>query len=133
MHLHNNQAVLTQDNKVEIFTDGREKFDALLLDIEQAKDHIHIQYYIFRLDSLGQQIYQAVLAKAKQGVKVRILYDDTGSRSLRKRHFKELIELGGRVEAFFPSIFPTYQSTYELPEPPKNCRNRWTNWLYRRI
>ena len=46
MHLHNNQAVLTQDNKVEIFTDGREKFDALLHDIGNAKDHIHIQYYI---------------------------------------------------------------------------------------
>lgn len=116
MHLHNNQAVLTQDNKVEIFTDGREKFDALLHDIGNAKDHIHIQYYIFRLDSLGQEIYQAVLAKAKQGVKVRVLYDDTGSRSLRKRHFHELIELGGRVEAFFPSIFP-------LINPRMNYRN----------
>lgn len=116
MHLHNNQAVLTQDNKVEIFIDGREKFDALLRDIEHAKDHIHIQYYIFRLDSLGQQIYQALLGKAKQGVKVRILYDDTGSRSLRKKHFKELIPLGGRVEAFFPSIFP-------LINPRMNYRN----------
>ena len=116
MHLHNNQAVLTQDNKVEIFIDGREKFDALLRDIEHAKDHIHIQYYIFRLDSLGQQIYQALLEKAKQGVKVRILYDDTGSRSLRKKHFKELIALGGRVEAFFPSIFP-------LINPRMNYRN----------
>ncbi|MCK1997158.1 cardiolipin synthase [Psychrobacillus psychrodurans] len=116
MHLHNNQAVLTQDNKVEIFIDGREKFDALIRDIEHAKDHIHIQYYIFRLDSLGQQIYQALLEKAKQGVKVRILYDDTGSRSLRKKHFKELIALGGRVEAFFPSIFP-------LINPRMNYRN----------
>lgn len=116
MHLHNNQAVLTQDNKVEIFNDGRAKFDALLEDIDKAKDHIHIQYYIFRLDSLGQEIYQAVLEKAKQGVKVRILYDDTGSRSLRKRHFKELVDLGGRVEAFFPSIFP-------LINPRMNYRN----------
>ncbi|WP_342599265.1 cardiolipin synthase [Psychrobacillus sp. FSL H8-0483] len=116
MHLHNNQAVLTQDNKVEIFNDGREKFDALIHDIENAKDHIHIQYYIFRLDNLGQQIYQLLLEKAKQGVKVRILYDDTGSRSLRKRHFKELIELGGRVEAFFPAILP-------LINPRMNYRN----------
>jgi len=116
MHLHNNQAVLTQDNKVEIFNDGRKKFDALLEDIDKAKDHIHIQYYIFRLDSLGQEIYQAVLEKARQGVKVRILYDDTGSRSLRKRHFKELVDLGGRVEAFFPAIFP-------LINPRMNYRN----------
>ncbi|WP_225986095.1 cardiolipin synthase [Psychrobacillus glaciei] len=116
MHLHNNHAVLTQDNNVEIFTDGRKKFDSLLHDLENAKDHIHIQYYIFRLDHLGQQIYEVLLAKAQQGVKVRILYDDTGSRSLRKRHFKELIELGGRVEAFFPAIFP-------LINPRMNYRN----------
>ncbi|ALC87653.1 MULTISPECIES: cardiolipin synthase [Bacillaceae] len=116
MHLHNNQAVLTQDNKVDIFNDGRKKFQALLQDLENAKDHIHIQYYIFRLDNLGQEIYQVLLDKAKQGVKVRILYDDTGSRSLRKRQFKELIELGGRVEAFFPSILP-------LINPRMNYRN----------
>ena len=69
MHLHNNHAVLTQDNKVDIFVDGRKKFDALLEDIENAKNHIHIQYYILRLDNLGKEIYQALVAKAKQGVK----------------------------------------------------------------
>ncbi len=116
MHLNNNHAVLTQDNKVDIFVDGRDKFNALLEDIEQAKNHIHVQYYILRLDNLGKEIYNALIAKAKQGVKVRILYDDTGSRSLRKRHFKELREHGGEVEAFFPSIFP-------LINPRMNYRN----------
>ncbi len=116
MHLHNNQAVFTQDNKVDIFVDGRKKFDALLQDIENAKNHIHIQYYILRLDNLGKEIYQALVAKAKQGVKVRILYDDAGSRFLRKRQFKEILELGGEVEAFFPSIFP-------LINPRMNYRN----------
>ncbi|WP_313891898.1 cardiolipin synthase [Psychrobacillus sp.] len=116
MHLHNNHAVLTQDNKVDIFADGREKFDALLHDLENAKNHIHIQYYIFKLDNLGKSIYDVLLAKAKQGVEVRVLYDAMGSRSLRKRHFKELIELGGQVEVFFPSIFP-------LINPRMNYRN----------
>jgi cardiolipin synthase len=50
MHLRNNHAVLTQDNAVQIFNDGEAKFNALIEDLEQAKDHIHIQYYIFRLD-----------------------------------------------------------------------------------
>ncbi|XKH51865.1 cardiolipin synthase [Chryseomicrobium palamuruense] len=106
MHLNNNQAVLTQDNAVQIFNDGRAKFDALLEDLRKAKDHIHMQYYILRLDNLGNEIYQVLLEKARQGVKVRILYDEMGSRTLRKKHFKELTDLGGRVEAFFPSIFP---------------------------
>lgn len=116
MHLQNNQAVLTQDNQVEIFIDGREKFDALMEDLKNAKNHIHIQYYIFRLDNLGNSIYNILLEKVKQGVEVRVLYDAMGSRSLRKRHFKELIDLGGQVEVFFPSIFP-------LINPRMNYRN----------
>jgi cardiolipin synthase len=116
MHLQNNQAVLTQDNQVDIFIDGREKFDALMEDLKNAKNHIHIQYYIFRLDNLGNSIYNILLEKVKQGVEVRVLYDAMGSRSLRKRHFKELIDLGGQVEVFFPSVFP-------LINPRMNYRN----------
>ncbi|MET1015131.1 MAG: cardiolipin synthase [Paenisporosarcina sp.] len=116
MHLRNNHAVLTQDNAVQIFNDGEAKFNALIKDMEQAKDHIHVQYYIFRLDRLGQRIYDVLISKAKQGVKVRILFDDMGSRSLRKRHLKELVDLGGEVEAFFPSLLP-------LVNPRLNYRN----------
>lgn len=116
MHLRNNHAVLTQDNAVQIFNDGEAKFNALIEDMEQAKDHIHVQYYIFRLDSLGQRIHDVLIRKAKQGVKVRLLFDDMGSRGVRKKHFKELVELGGEVEAFFPSVMP-------LINPRLNYRN----------
>ena len=54
LHLRNNDAVLTQDNDVEVFNDGAAKFEALIQDLEQAKDHIHFQYYIIRLDNLGK-------------------------------------------------------------------------------
>ncbi|MCH7323649.1 cardiolipin synthase [Solibacillus sp. MA9] len=116
MNLTTNNAVLTQDNSVHIFDDGADKFEALIKDILTAKNHIHIQYYIFKLDNLGQRIYNALLKKAKQGVKVRILYDEMGSRGVRKRHFKELLDLGGQVEVFFPSILP-------LINPRLNFRN----------
>lgn len=116
LHLRNNGALLTQDNNIQIFNDGRVKFDSLLKDIENATNHIHIQYYIFRLDELGTRIADALTAKAKEGVKVRLLYDDMGSRSLSKRHFKELIEAGGEVETFFPSILP-------IINPRLNYRN----------
>lgn len=116
MNLKTNNAVLTQDNDVQIFDDGNDKFEALLHDINHAKHHIHIQYYIFKLDNLGQRIINALLKKAKQGVKVRVLFDEMGSRGVRKRHFKELIEAGGEVEVFFPSILP-------LINPRLNFRN----------
>ena len=116
MNLKTSDSVLTQDNHIQLYDDGAEKFEALLEDIEHAKDHIHVQYYIFKLDNLGKRIYTALLKKAQQGVKVRILYDEMGSRGLKKRHFKPLLKLGGEVEVFFPSIFP-------LINPRLNFRN----------
>lgn len=106
MLLNYNNAILTGDNSVRIFTDGKEKFDALFQDIYLAKETIHLQYYIFKNDDIGKQLLLLLTVKAKQGVKVRILYDDLGSRSLRKRAFKDLLAAGGEVEAFFPSRFP---------------------------
>ena len=42
-----------------LYKDGRKKFDALLKDIEGATDHIHMQYYIYRSDTLGGEIRDA--------------------------------------------------------------------------
>jgi cardiolipin synthase len=103
MHLKYNDALLTQDNHVDVFTDGKEKFEALLKDIESAEDHIHLQYYIFKKDKVGKKLLDALIKKAKEGVKVRILYDDLGSRRMTRRFFKELRLAGGEVEVFFPS------------------------------
>lgn len=116
MNMATNNAVLTQDNAVQIYNDGKDKFEALLRDITHAKEHIHIQYYIFKLDNLGSRILNELKRKAAQGVKIRILYDEMGSRGVKKRHFKELIELGGEVEIFFPSILP-------MINPRMNFRN----------
>lgn len=116
MHLVNNHAVLTQDNHVDVFDDGHAKFERLLEDIARAKTNIHIQYYIFRLDHLGQRILDALIKQAKRGVKVRLLFDDMGSRGVHKRHFKELMRYGGEVEIFFPAILP-------LINPRLNYRN----------
>lgn len=116
MNLKTSNSVLTQDNHVQIFTDGADKFESLIEDILSAKDHIHIQYYIFKLDQLGQRILSALKRKMKQGVQVRILYDEMGSRGLKKRNFKELMALGGEVEVFFPSVLPLFN-------PRLNFRN----------
>ncbi len=106
MLLDNNDAILTTNNSIQIFTDGNHKFRSLFDDIKNAQDTIHLQYYIFKSDNLGGQLIQLLTEKAKQGIKVRILYDDLGSRGTRKKHFRDLIAAGGEVEAFFPSSFP---------------------------
>ncbi|WP_440857788.1 cardiolipin synthase [Staphylococcus shinii] len=106
MLLYNNAAFLTTDNEIKTFTDGKKKFDSLLKDIEEATDYIHIQYYIFRNDSLGKLILNALERKLEQGIEVKMLYDDMGSRGLSLKDFKSFRKNGGQVEAFFPSKLP---------------------------
>lgn len=114
MQLMNNDAILTQKNKVDVFTDGREKFAALMDDIRAARDHIHVQYYILREDGLGEELIKALTQKAKQSVQVRVLYDHMGSRGVTRRFFRDLREAGGRVEAFFPFLHYNYRNHRKL-------------------
>lgn len=106
MLLVNDDAVMSHDNEVEIFIDGEDKFQSLFEDVKRATNHIHLVYYIVRNDSLGQKLVKLLTEKAKEGVKVRFLYDDMGSRKLPRKFFKELIEAGGEVAAFFPAKIP---------------------------
>src|SRR5690625_7343211 len=80
LHLKNNVAIYSQDNKVDIYTDGKDKFTALVNDLEDAQDHIHLLYYIIRNDELGNNVADVLIKKAQEGVEVRLVYDDMGSR-----------------------------------------------------
>ncbi|MGO0060124.1 cardiolipin synthase [Brevibacillus fluminis] len=106
MHLTTNYSLLSTDNKVDIFTDGNDKFAQLLQDIEAAQDHIHMLYYIVRDDELGRRILNALTKKAREGVAVRFLYDDIGSSHLSRHFFDELRKAGGEAVPFFPSKIP---------------------------
>ncbi|KYG33172.1 cardiolipin synthase [Alkalihalobacillus trypoxylicola] len=105
MHLMNNDALLTEHNHIDIFIDGKEKFETLFRDIENAKSSIHVQYYIFKHDELGRKFIELLTKKAAEGVTVRLLYDDLGSRKLRKKHLAKFEKAGGEVAVFFPSKF----------------------------
>ncbi len=102
-------AVYTSDNRVQIFTDGKEKFQALYQEILNAKEYIHIQYYIIRDDELWQNLEKALIQKAKAGVEVRILYDSMGCRTMKKREWKHLAQEGIQVGEFFPAVLKRLQ------------------------
>lgn len=106
LHLKHNDAIYTQNNEVDLYTDGTEKFAALIQDLEHAKDHIHLLYYIIRQDQLGTKIADVLIKKAREGVEVRFLYDDMGSRNLSKRFLKRLEDANIQVGAFFPPKIP---------------------------
>ena len=69
----------------KLLTNGDQTFSEILRAIEQAKHHIHIQYYIYKSDEIGTKVRDALIQKAKDGVIVRFLYDGLGSNTLRRR------------------------------------------------
>ena len=95
---------LTGNNKVKVLINGENKFPEVLAAMRRAKDHIHIEYYIYEDDEIGQAIEEVLIQKAKEGVEVRFIYDDFGSRSIRRKMVPRLRAAG--VMAFpFHKIF----------------------------
>jgi cardiolipin synthase len=105
--LQNSHAFLTGGNQVEIYTDGKEKFDALFTAIRNARHHIHLEYFIVNNDELGREVVHALAVKAKEGLRVRLLFDALGTRAGKgsRRAFQELTDAGGQIGVFFPSIY----------------------------
>lgn len=93
----------TTARSVKLLVDGGNKYPALLEAIAGARDHIHIEYYIFLGDKTGDSILQALIAKAREGVKVRLLIDAVGSSKLKRKVLVPLIEAGGEVAWFHPT------------------------------
>ncbi|MBQ6458302.1 MAG: PLDc N-terminal domain-containing protein, partial [Exiguobacterium sp.] len=102
MNLRSSKSLISVHNRSLILHDGEQKFKALMDDIRSAETEINIQYYIIQRDALGQALLKELIERAKAGVKVRLLYDAVGSRSLRNSDFKELIANDGEVRVFFP-------------------------------
>ncbi|MDS0525542.1 cardiolipin synthase [Clostridium sp. SHJSY1] len=95
-----------QRNSIDIYYDGEDKFQALIKDLNNAKKFIHIQYYIFRRDSIGKKIIEILEKKAAEGVEIRFLVDSMGSYTLTKKLMKKFLSNGGKFEIFFPGILP---------------------------
>ncbi|MDD4777131.1 MAG: cardiolipin synthase [Fermentimonas sp.] len=87
-------------NDVEIFTNGRDKFDQLFIDIENAKEHIHVEYYVLQCDEIGMKFQEALIKKAKEGLEIRIIYDSFGSRKLKKKYIENFRMAGIEIEPF---------------------------------
>ena len=108
-NLEAGQAVLTDNNDIRIYTDGKEKFHALIEEMKQAKKYIHLQYYIIRSDELWQQIEPVLIAKAHEGVEVRVLFDSMGCRTMHNRDWERLEREGVQVAEFFPAFLGQLQ------------------------
>lgn len=102
-NLESEGAVYTDENDIDVFFDGNDKFDALARELEAAKEFIHIQYYIIKPDEVFARLEKILAKKASEGVEVRILYDSMGCRYMRKRDWKRLHAEGIQTAEFFPA------------------------------
>lgn len=96
------ESALIGGNDVEIFTNGKDKIERLKQDLLSAKHSINIEYYIFARDKVGKEIMAILCKKAKQGIKVKLIYDSVGSLRTPKAFFRKLVKAGGEVAEFFP-------------------------------
>jgi len=102
----NNSHPIFSGNSVRLITDGREKFDTMFNDIRNAKKHIHIDYYIIEQCKIGYELQLLLIEKAKQGLEVRLIYDDIGSWKTKQRFFKEMQDAGVQVYPFLKVLLP---------------------------
>lgn len=93
---------ITGHNKSSVLSTAREAYDLMLRAMESAKEHIHIEFYIFREDEIGEQFQDVLIRKARQGIKVRLLCDGLGSHKLNRRFINALKKSGVEFHFFFP-------------------------------
>lgn len=99
------QSMFSTGNKVDVFLSGEEKMQALKKDLLAAEHSINMLYYIFADDHIGKEIMDILINKAKQGIKVKLMYDSIGCLGTPRRFFKKLKRAGGEIAEFYPPLF----------------------------
>lgn len=97
---------ITSRNELTFLPSGKDYFDRLFVEIENAEHHIHIEMYMMRTDVLFNKVCDALIAARERGVLVRMIYDVGGSSGLRRNTIKRLKRSGIEIEPFFKVWFP---------------------------
>jgi len=105
MLVKDNMSPFTANNDVQLLINGENKFPSVLDALRSAKEHIHIEYYIYEDDEIGRTIESILIQKAREGVTVRFIYDDFGSRSVRRKLVPRLKKSGVKAFPFYKVIF----------------------------
>lgn len=99
-----------EGNDVQVFTDGYSMYQELFRRIAKAKHHIHLEFYIFEDDAVGRLLRDLLIDKAREGVSVRLLYDDVGCWDVNPMFYDEMLCEGIEVRSFLKVRFPQFTS-----------------------
>lgn len=103
-----NAALLTNHNKVDIYDEGADFILGLFKALLNAHHHIHLQSYIIDDDALGQMLSDILIAKAREGIEIRLIYDDVGCWNVHNKFFNRMLGEGIKVCAFMPVKAPMF-------------------------
>jgi cardiolipin synthase A/B len=87
---------------VELYFDGVSAYDAILAAVAAARNHVHLEYYIWEPDTIGTRLRDLLVERAKAGITVRLLLDGTGSMHIRRKFLRPLRDAGAQVAWFNP-------------------------------
>lgn len=121
LFMNQSLALPFKNNEVEIYTSGYDFFPSLLMEIGKAEHHIHLDTFIISDDPLGRIVADALIDKARQGVEVRLIYDDVGSWRTPNSFFTRMRNEGVEVYAFMPVRFPAFTSRVNYRNHRKIC------------
>lgn len=101
MNLMEGKSLLVSTDTAILYTRGEDFFNDLCQELESAKVSIFMEYFIFHKDNIGKRIMEILCRKAREGVDVKLIYDDLGSIATPRRFFRQLNKAGGEARPFF--------------------------------
>ncbi|MBP5436717.1 MAG: PLDc N-terminal domain-containing protein [Treponema sp.] len=101
MNLMEGKSLLVSTDTAILYTRGEDFFNDLCQELESAKVSIFMEYFIFHKDNIGKRIMEILCRKAREGVDVKLIYDDLGSIATPTRFFRQLNKAGGEARPFF--------------------------------
>ncbi len=98
----NNEAAVYANNKINVYSAPEDIFGSMFDAIRNAKKHIHIEFFIIENDKISNQLRELLIEKAKEGVRIRVIYDYFGSYNLTRFYIHSLREAGIYIKPFLP-------------------------------
>jgi cardiolipin synthase len=92
-------------NAVDLLGNYNDTIDRLIADIDAAKSHVHLLYYIFANDATGNRVMDAIIRAARRGVRCRVLVDSLASRRYLGTLYARLVPDGVHLEESLPVGF----------------------------
>jgi len=117
---HNKKSPLTLRNDLEILYNGENTFKSIFEALKTAKDHIHLEYFIFNDDQIGNQFIDHLIDATKRGVQVKLIYDSVGS-DLSSKAKSRMTDAGIEHHPFMPVLFSRFTRKANYRDHRKIC------------